>query len=94
MQREMDHFNKSLTALASLDHQCFWEKKVNGENQQQNKSLVIAHLLSVIASNKVARFWVFAGEPLIVSIQHCQLRDGRQNKINFPILLFFFIAAN
>lgn len=44
MQSEMEDFNKSLTALASLDHHCFWEKNIlNGEIQQRYKSLVTAH---------------------------------------------------
>lgn len=50
-------------------------------------SKIIVWLLHIHITNEVARFWVFAGEPLI---QHCQLRgDGRQSKINFQILLFF-----
>lgn len=45
-----------------------------------------------VKQEEVARFWVFAGQPLIVSIQHCQLRgDGRQNKIHFQILLFSLV---
>lgn len=85
----MDHFNKSLTALTSLDHQCFWEKNMVDMVMKKFNNKIRVWLLHIHIMNEVAQFWVFAGEPLIVSIQHCQLRDGRQNKINFQILLFF-----
>lgn len=81
----MDHFNKSLTASASLDHQCFWEKWVNGEIRFVK--LVIAHSHHKWSCTVLGFRWR--------TTDHCQLRaDGTQNKINFQILLFFFSAAN